>query len=50
MDAWTDKHVGPGRRRSRRGFAVFWRRGVDVSLRNIAQYRIDVDVKEDDGF
>jgi len=32
------------------GFAVFWRRGVNVSLRSMSQYYIDVDVKDDDGF
>jgi hypothetical protein len=32
------------------GIAVFWRRGIDVSLRGMSQYRINVDVKEGDGF
>jgi hypothetical protein len=32
------------------GFAVFWRKGVDVSLRSISDYFMDVDVKEEDGF
>ena len=32
------------------GFAVFWRRGIDVSLRNTARYYINVDVREDNGF
>jgi hypothetical protein len=34
----------------RGGFAVFWRRGIDVALRNISRYHIDMDVKEEDGF
>lgn len=29
---------------------MFWRRGVDVALRGMSQYYIDVDVKEVDGF
>ena len=32
------------------GFAVFWQKGVDVSLRSISDYFMDVDVKEEDGF
>jgi hypothetical protein len=31
------------------GIAVFWWRGINVSLRGLSQYYIDVDVKEDDG-
>jgi exonuclease III len=34
----------------KRGVVVFWRRGIDVSLRGLSQYYIDVDVKEEDGF
>lgn len=29
--------------------AVFWRGGVDVSLRNMTKYHIDMDIKEEDG-
>lgn len=29
---------------------MFWRRGIDVSLRGFLLYYIDVDVKEEDGF
>lgn len=32
------------------GIAVFWRRGVDVTLCNISKYHIDMDVKRDDDF
>jgi exonuclease III len=32
------------------GMAVFWRRGIDVTLRNMSKYHIDVDVKEDNGY
>lgn len=32
------------------GIAVFWRRGIDVTLRKMSQYYIDVDVREEDGW
>lgn len=31
------------------GIAVLWRRGVDVTLRNLSEYHIDMDVREEDG-
>ncbi|KAJ1260516.1 hypothetical protein BS78_10G238300 [Paspalum vaginatum] len=31
------------------GIALFWRNGIDVSLRNLSKYHIDVDVKEGRG-
>lgn len=31
------------------GIAVFWRRGVDVALRNFSKYHIDMDVKDENG-
>jgi hypothetical protein len=27
------------------GVAVFWQRGIDVSLRNITKYHIDMDIR-----
>jgi hypothetical protein len=33
-----------------KGIAVFWQRGIDVALRGMSQYYIDVDVKGEDGF
>jgi len=32
------------------GFDVFWQKGVDVSLRNISEYFMDMDVNEEDSF
>jgi hypothetical protein len=32
------------------GVTVFWRRGINVSLRGLSQYYIDLDVREEDGF
>lgn len=29
---------------------MFWRRGIDVALRNYSDNHIDVDVQEDDGY
>lgn len=29
---------------------VFWRRGIDVSLRNMSKYHINMDIKKDDGY
>jgi hypothetical protein len=39
LAAWTNKYASPGRGREGGGggVAVFWRRGVDVSLRNMSQ-------------
>jgi exonuclease III len=39
-------HKGDGKG----GVAVFWRRGINVSLRSLSQYYIDLDVREEDGF
>ncbi|KAE8793691.1 lrr receptor-like serine threonine-protein kinase fls2 [Hordeum vulgare] len=32
-----------------RGIVMFWRRGVDITLRTYGRRHVDVDVKEDDG-
>jgi hypothetical protein len=29
---------------------VFWRRGIDVSLRNMSKYHINMDIKKDNGY
>lgn len=29
---------------------MLWRRGIDVSLRNVSQYHIDMEIVEPDGF
>ena len=32
------------------GMTVFWRTGVDVTLRNMSKYHIDMEVKGEDGY
>ena len=42
MVAWKDEGSG-------RGVALFWRQGVDVTLRSYRRRHVDVDVTREDG-